>query len=230
MKAHFREAMAGRLIEVVLQGSDAAGQIPMEEAIEHRFPGTPVVLSVGNLKERKGYHISLQAFALLQEEFPDASYRIVGSGLGSAYHKRLLRMVARRGIRHVEFLGTVKRGDLDHLYAESSVFLLASQEEDDHFEGFGLAFLEAGAHALPVVGTRTGGIPDAVRDTETGLLFDPQDVSGMAQGLIRLSRDPGLARELGRNGRRHAETLTWKRYAEQQFGVYTRVLARSTNR
>lgn len=227
MRAHFREEMEGKLVEVVLQGSDAAGQIPAAAAMEHQFPSTPMVLSVGNLKERKGYHISLQAFSLLQQEFPAARYRIVGSGVGSAYHQRLERIVAERGIRQVEFLGTIKRGDLDRFYAESSVFLLASQEQNDHFEGFGLAFLEAGAHGLPVVGTRTGGIPDAVKDSETGFLFDPQDVPGMGESLIRLSRDSGLARELGRNGRKRAEMLTWKRYAEQQWGVYTRVLGRS---
>jgi len=229
MKAHFHEAAAGKILEVVLQGSEAAGVATQAEATEHRFPATPIVLSVGNLKERKGYQISLQAFALLQEAFPEARYRIVGSGLGSAYHKRLLGIASRLGLRNLEFLGAVESRDLDRLYAGSSIFLLASQEQNDHFEGFGLVFLEAGAHGLPVVGTRTGGIPDAVKDTETGLLFDPQDVSGMGEGLIRLSRDRELARELGRRGRRYAETLTWKRYAEQQFSVYTRVLVRSNS-
>jgi glycosyltransferase involved in cell wall biosynthesis len=107
------------------------------------------------------------------------------------------------------------------------VFVLTSQEKQDHFEGFGLVFLEAGAHGLPVIGSRTGGISDAVKDGETGFLFDPLDVSAIAEGMVRLIRDPGLARQLGQNGRKVAESLTWDRYADQQLQVYGRVLARS---
>lgn len=229
MKAHFPKATEGKTMEVVLQGTSIPGHVLAGESGGHRFPDPPVILSVGNLKERKGYHVSLQAFAKLQGEYPAAKYWIVGAGLGGTYHQMLERTARRQGIRNVEFLGTVERGDLDHLYAESSLFLLASQEHGYHFEGFGLVFLEAGAHGLPVVGTRTGGIPEAVQDGETGFLVDSQDVSGMAEAMIRLVRDPGLAHRLGQNGRKRAETLSWERYAEQQCAVYARVLARTTS-
>jgi phosphatidylinositol alpha-1,6-mannosyltransferase len=211
-------------MEVILQGTDETLRVPAELAGDHRFPVPPVVLSVGNLKERKGYHISLQAFAELQKEFPDARYRIVGSGLGSRYHKRLLRQVRRLGLRNVDFLGPVDRESLNRLYTESSMFVLTSQEEGDHFEGFGLVFLEAGAHGLPVIGSRTGGISDAVQDGITGFLFDSLDVSAVAGAMIHMVRDPEMARRLGRAGRTLAESLSWERYARQQREVYDRVL------
>jgi len=224
MKAHFPKAIEGKTMEVVLQGISIPGHVLSGAGGGHRFPDPPVILSVGNLKERKGYHVSLQAFAKLQGEYPGAKYRIVGAGLGATYHKMLERIVRRQGIQNVEFLGSTERGDLDRLYAESSLFLLASQEHGYHFEGFGLVFLEAGAHGLPVVATRTGGIPEAVREGETGFLVDSQDVSGIAEAMIRLVRDPGLAHRLGQNGRKQAETLSWERYAEQQFQVYRSVV------
>jgi glycosyltransferase involved in cell wall biosynthesis len=102
---------------------------------------------------------------------------------------------------------------------------MASQEEGDHFEGFVFVFLEAGAYGLPVIGTRTGGIPDAIADGENGFLFAPDDVEGIAGAMIRLAEDPALARRMGMAGRARAEELTWKRYARQQMAVYRSALA-----
>jgi len=87
-----------------------------------------------------------------------------------------------------------------------------------------LVYLEAGAHGLPVVGTRTGGVPDAVQHGRTGLLAEPEDVEGIASALIRALSDPELARRLGRENRKWAETLTWERYADEQFGHYRKYL------
>ena len=83
-----------------------------------------------------------------------------------------------------------------------------------------MVYLEAGAYGLPVVGTRVGGVPDAVREDETGLLVEPDDVEGLVAALLRLLRDPHLAAEMGRANRRWAETLTWERFAEEQYKAY----------
>jgi glycosyltransferase involved in cell wall biosynthesis len=224
IKQNFPNAISDERMEVILQGTDETHRVPAEQVQAHPFPMPPALLSVGNLKERKGYHISLRAFAELQKEYPAARYRIAGSGLGSKYHKKLQNQIRRLGLRNVDFLGPVDRESLDRLYAESSVFVLTSQEERDHFEGFGLVFLEAGAHGLPVIGSRSGGISDAVQDGKTGFLFDPLDIPAIASGMIQLVREPDLARRLGQNGRMLAESLSWERYANQQRAVYQRVL------
>ena len=106
------------------------------------------------------------------------------------------------------------------LYQESSAFFLAPQQEGLQFEGFGLVFLEAGAYGLPVVATRTGGVPEAVQDGVTGLLADAEDSEGLARALLRLLTEPGLRRELGCANRLLAETLTWERNAAEQFQAY----------
>jgi phosphatidylinositol alpha-1,6-mannosyltransferase len=102
--------------------------------------------------------------------------------------------------------------------------VMTSQDERDHFEGFVLVFLEAGAYGLPVIGTRSGGIPDAVIDSETGYLLPPDDVDGVARAMIALAENPALSRTMGMAGRARAEYLTWERFAGEQMDVYHSIM------
>jgi glycosyltransferase involved in cell wall biosynthesis len=225
MRARFPGALAATRMEVVLQGSVFAHRVGRKIAQTKRFPRSPVVLSVGAIKPRKGYHVSLRAFAALQRRFPHSRYIIAGGGIGSDYYRELIALIEREGIRNVEFSRTQTWEQLDPLYRDASMLVMASQEEGDHFEGFVFVFLEAGAYGLPVIGTRTGGIPDAIADGGNGFLLPPDDVEGMAQAMIRLTEDTALARRMGMAGRARAEELTWERYARQQVAVYQRALS-----
>jgi phosphatidylinositol alpha-1,6-mannosyltransferase len=225
MQTRFAHALEQAPVQVILQSSESASRVSRSVAEGREFPPEPMVLSVGGIKPRKGYAVSLRAFALLQRQFPQARYQIVGSGVGNTYYRELRKIVAEDGIRNVEFLGTVSAGDLDRLYRESSLFVLLSQEGGDFFEGFGLVYLEAGAYGLPVIGTRSGGIPDAVADGETGFLFRQDDVDGISRAMISLAENPNLSRTMGLAGRDRAEAFTWERFAQRQREVYTRCLA-----
>jgi glycosyltransferase involved in cell wall biosynthesis len=220
----FPKETAGVPLEVIHQGSQFASRIPRAEAEQRTFTGHPIVLSVGGIKPRKGYHICLRAFARLQHQFPDAEYRIAGGGLGNDYHRQLEALIQRDQIHNVHFLGALEWEQLDLHYRDASMLVMVSQEEKDHFEGFVFVFVEAGAHGLPVIGSRTGGITDAVRENQTGLLFAAEDVDGIAGGMIRLAEDAVLAKRLGRAGRARAEELTWERFALQQMMVYQKAL------
>ena len=82
-------------------------------------------------------------------------------------------------------------------------------------EGFGLAFLEAQACGTPVVGTRTGGIPDAVKDGEGGWLIEADDCAALGAILRNLIRSPESFASAGRLARRRVEhECTWNRYFE----------------
>jgi glycosyltransferase involved in cell wall biosynthesis len=88
--------------------------------------------------------------------------------------------------------------------AQAAVFVQHSVTTADCIEGFPTAIAEAMASALPVVVTCHSGIPEHVRDGETGLLVAEGDVAGMAGALARLIADRGLARRMGAAGRAHA--------------------------
>jgi len=225
LRSHFPTALAKVPMEVVLQGTDFARRVPRQVAEGHLWPDPPRILSVGALKPRKGYDLSLKAFGRLQRRFPQASYRIAGPGLGNPYHQELELLVERDGIHNVEFLGSLSWEDLAPHYRDCSLFVLSSREQGLHFEGFGLVFLEAGAYGLPVIGSRTGGIPDAVQDGASGRLVPAEDVDGLELAMEEILSDRQLALRLGQGGRKFAEFLTWERYANQQFSVYQGALS-----
>jgi glycosyltransferase involved in cell wall biosynthesis len=211
-------------VRTILNGSRTAEQVSPDIVRNRRQPEAPVVFSVGMVKPRKGYHVSLTAFARLQKMFPDAVYRIVGRPPDGPYRSVLQTIIQREKIHGVKFLGTVDPSRLDQLYREASMFVLLSQEVDRHFEGFGLVFLEAGAYGLPSIGSRSGGIPDVVIDGDSGLLVPPTDAEAAGQAMIRLAEDPDLSLRMGAAGRQRAEHLTWDLYAEEQWEAYVRLL------
>jgi glycosyltransferase involved in cell wall biosynthesis len=220
MKARFPDALAGVSVRVVLQGSDFTARVPREFAQQKKFSSGPLVISVGGIKPRKGYHICLRAFGKLQKRFPGARFLLAGGGIGNSYHRELQELIRREGIRNVEFLGALTWEKLDPHYRAADMLAMTSQDEGDHFEGFVFVFLEAGAYGLPVIGTRSGGIPDAIVDGETGYLLPPGDVEGIARAMIALAENPGLSRTMGLAGRARAEALTWERFALEQMDIY----------
>ncbi len=222
MRQTFPEALPAERLHVILNGNDFWRRVPAEDALQRPWPERPTVLTVGDIKARKGMHISLAAFARLHSAMPQARYWIVGKYRPEdPYYQFLQQLVHEHNLQDaVTFWGRVDDAQLDALYRQASLFVLASQAEDLRFEGFGLVYIEAGAYGLPVIGTRSGGIPDAVRDGETGLLVPPEDVEALAQAMRRLLEDEDLARRMGQANRRLAESLTWQRAADDWMKIY----------
>lgn len=95
---------------------------------------------------------------------------------------------------------------------------MTSMPHKHSVEGFGLVYLEAGAHGLPVVAHAIGGVPEAVIDGETGLLVPPGDQPALTAAFTRLLADPVLRRRLGEAGRARARARTWLDSARTLFG------------
>jgi phosphatidylinositol alpha-1,6-mannosyltransferase len=173
----------------------------------------PIILSVGRLIARKNQIALIEAMPAILKRHPEAMLVLAGRG-------PMLSPIARRagelGIRdHVALPGKVSDGELDALYEATTVFALPCKDEGDgHVEGFGLVFVEAGAHGKPVVAGRGGGVEDAVVDGETGLLVDPDDGDAIAEALLRFLDDSEFAARVGAAGRARVEReLNWNIFA-----------------
>ncbi|HVA63907.1 MAG TPA: glycosyltransferase family 4 protein, partial [Terriglobales bacterium] len=193
--------------------------------------GPPTILTVARLSQRdryKGVDTSLAAVAVLRQRGLALRYHIAGDGDD---RPRLERLAHQLGIHDaVTFLGRVAPERLLALYDSADVFLLCSREEATPrgvgFEGFGIALLEANARGKPVVAGRSGGIPDAVVDGETGLLVDPLSPAAVADGLQRLLADPALRTKLGAQGReRVRRQFHWEAAADQVRRLHLDLLA-----
>ena len=114
---------------------------------------------------------------------------------------------SRRGLtRAVRLAGFLAPPELEASYRTADLFALPCREEaGGDTEGFGLVFLEAGARGLPVIGGRTAGVVEAVRDGETGLLVDGEDPAAIAAACASLLQDRERAAALGRAGRARVE-------------------------
>jgi glycosyltransferase involved in cell wall biosynthesis len=171
--------------------------------------GTLALLAVGSVVRRKGYDVLVAALAGLR----DLSWRLTIAGdLGrdpaTAYE--LDSDIRRRGLGdRIALVGAVQERRLDELYGGADIFVLPSRHE-----GYGMAFSEAIARGLPVVGTTAGAIPETV-PTEAGVLVPPDDSDALAQALRHLIEQPGERRRLAAGARAAAGLLpTWRQSAE----------------
>lgn len=179
-----------------------------------------LLLSVGRLEGYKGFGDVLDALVRLQGRSALAgNWAWVVAGEGPA-RRALERRAQARVPGHAHFLGSVDAAMLHALYARADLFVHAPR-----YEGSSLVTLEAMAHGLPVLGTRAGGIPDKVRDGETGRLVAPGDAEGLASALAELAADPARRLEMGRRGRARAEAdFAWESIIERVLALYRSLL------
>ena len=176
------------------------------------------LLTVGRLHPRKGQHYILDALARLPLALQQkVKYTLVGDGKRKGY-KRKLREAAGQTATTVEFVGSVSDDTLQSIYRSADLFAMTSAPHWRSVEGFGLVYLEAASHGLPVLGHRIGGVPDAVIDGETGLLVTPDQPDELAAALQRLLEDRQLRQRLGSAGRERAAQTCWKPAAATLFG------------
>lgn len=184
-----------------------------------RPPDKVVILTVGRLHPRKGQLPTLRALqALPPAMLAGVEYWIAGGATKSRYERTLREAALTSGLA-VRFLGNVSDEQLDRIYAAADIFALTSIDHGHSVEGFGLVYLEASAHGLPVVAHRIGGVPEAVVDGETGLLVSPHEPAQLTAAFRLLLDNPGLRQRLGAAGRDWARRNTWSRAAGLLFGT-----------
>lgn len=166
----------------------------------------PFILGVGAVKSRKGYEVSLRAFARLKTDFPRLRYVIVGSQTDEPeYFARLTEMARELDVENdIDFRTKVSDSELNELYDRASVFVLTSVNLGFHFEGFGMVFLEAAAHGLPSVGTLGNGIADAVENGTTGILVPQYDPEATARAIKAILSDTAKAERMSIRARAFA--------------------------
>jgi phosphatidylinositol alpha-1,6-mannosyltransferase len=163
----------------------------------------------------KGFDVMVRAMPLIRAQVPEVHWVVVGDGPLRGEVEQLAAAHVVNGA--AEFVGHVSDEERDALFQESSVFAMPSRLPAGRLggEGFGIVFLEAGAHGLPVVAGNVGGAVDAVVDGETGLLVDPTDHVAVASAISQLLLEPERAAALGHAGRERAQDFAWPQVAQR---------------
>jgi glycosyltransferase involved in cell wall biosynthesis len=194
-------------VTIARPGSD---RIPLaQNRSDHHHNGVIRLLSVGAVVPRKGFDVLVAALARL----PDLPWVLTIAGDLTRDRNTATQLeadIAGHGLgERVVLLGAVSPQRLAVLYAEADIFVLAS-----HFEGYGMAYAEAVAHGLPIVGSNAGAIPDTVPQ-DAGLLVRPGDISAFAQALRNVIGDHDLRQRLAGAARAAAPQFpTWRDSAE----------------
>ena len=179
------------------------------------------ILSVGALKERKGYHISIPAFAMAKKQLPHLKYYIVGNQKDTGYFSSLKRIAKEHQVANdVIFLNDISDEELAHWYASAKLFILTSVNENHHFEGFGIVFLEAAAAGLPAIGTLNNGIEDAVKDNFNGILVPQNDINETAKAIVDILKDEKLRKEMSLNSIAWAKGHDWEKVVLNYTNIY----------
>jgi glycosyltransferase involved in cell wall biosynthesis len=153
---------------------------------------SPLVGTAAILRLKKGHHVLLEAVPKVLEAVPEAIFVLAGDG---PQHQNILKSIQEKNLgAHVLLLGL--RRDIPNVLKSIDLFVLPTLEE-----ALGTAFVEAMAMQKPVIGSRAGGVPEVIDDGNNGLLVAPGDPAGLADAIIRLLRNPDLARSMGERGR-----------------------------
>ncbi len=207
-------ADAAARVQVVPLGTEPTrfrpGIDPAPARARYGLTGGPWVLTVARLEWHKGIDTVIRALAAVRARVPGVRFAVAGTG------ERLpgLEALARAaGVADaVKFLGFVPDEDLPALYNAVDLYVGISRFHGLLVEGFGISLVEASACGLAVLGGRSGGVPEAVRDGETGLLVDPEEPAAVAEAIVRLLGDDELRGRLGAAGRRAVERYyNWDR-------------------
>lgn len=199
------------------------------EEIRRRAPGRhpewrdrPLLLTVGRLVKQKGHCLLLRAVKEVVKQRPEVLHLIAGDGPERA---ALAAQIRRLGLQeNVRLLGRVNEEQLRDCYALSWAFALTSHAVRSYVEGMGFVFLEAASWGLPCVGTRHGGIPEAILEGQTGFLVDPGRPEELAARLGYLLGDRDRCRQLGARARAHiAQSFSVERMAQESEAVLREV-------
>jgi L-malate glycosyltransferase len=148
--------------------------------LKKRFAGKFIVMQAAKLYKHKGFDVTVQAARQLEAKHPDIHFCLLGDGPEFEHLQQLAS-----GLSNLEFLG--RQSDMGNWFSLADILVLPS-----YTEGMGSVLLEASLAGVPVIGTKAGGIPDAIEHETNGLLIDIGDSEGLAQAILRIKDNPEL--------------------------------------
>ncbi len=221
-----------RLSQVIENGADPdqfTVLTPREIELFRRsigFADSRILLTVGQVSERKGQSSVISALPLVLKEFPTVHYVIVGL---PTKEKEYRMLAGELGVsEHVHFIGRANGEALLRFMNACEVFVMTSRHTvQGDFEGYGIAVVEAALCGKPAVVSADSGVAEAIVNGVTGYAVAPDDPQAVAGVLVRLLRDDDLRRAMGEAARERAiREQTWDQRA-QEYDRFLRALLAS---
>ena len=180
-----------------------------------------VLLSVGRHVSRKKFDLVIKAVSEIKKLKPSLNikYILIGDGRETQYLKNLTKQLNLES--QIEFLGSCDLEKRNKFYKLSDIFLMPVETKENNIEGFGIVFLEANYYKVPVIGTATGGIVEAIVDGETGLLIKPNDLNDLVEKILYLYENENIRKKMGEKGHYRAiNEYSWQKIVDDYIRVF----------
>lgn len=201
--------------EKIVVTYEAADKVSEKEKTVEHLDKKQFLLVVGRSESYKNQRGAILAHQQLLDQHPDLQLVIVGKRDQNSYDVE--SWAKHEGFKNIEFFGFASDAELAWLYSHCTVYVFPS-----FMEGFGLPPLEAMRHGAPVASSNASCLPEVLGDA--ALYFDPSDPEDMAKCIEKIINEKDLREKLVSTGKKHVDTYSWKRMAEQTLDIYNAAL------
>jgi phosphatidylinositol alpha-1,6-mannosyltransferase len=191
---------------------------------------TFVLLSVGRHVPRKKFDLVIKAVHTIKQSGSSLNlkYYLVGEGKETSNLKKLIKDLSLEN--EVILLGRISTEKRNKFFKLSDLFLMPSVTEKDNIEGFGIVFLEANYFKVPVIGSATGGVVDAIINKKTGFLVIPNNLEDLIEKILLLSQNKTLRTRMGEFGHQRVINLfTWDKIVRDYINLFSNLLDSKIN-
>ncbi|MGC1371108.1 MAG: glycosyltransferase [Candidatus Sulfotelmatobacter sp.] len=208
---------SGHLVDVLSEFGLQAQVVPNiidlgQFQYRKRTPLRPHLICTRGFHPYYGIDVVVRAFAEVQKIHPEAQLDLIGAG---ALENSIRDLVIGLNVSNVNFLGVISRQEIGRSYDQADIFVNAS-----NLDNMPVSVLEAFASGTPVVTTEPEGMKYIVSHERTGLLSPPGSSSALAQNILRLLTEHGLAEQLAQNGFEESKQYRWMAVRERWLRVY----------
>ena len=207
-------------LEIIYRGVNAEQMLVSEskEALRNELNLSQdhfIVLTVCRIHRRKGLETSINAIKQIYEENPKLplKYIIIGTG---PEEKKFQDLVSNLNLSdNIKLLGAVDDEARNKYYKASDIFVLVPTIQKGSIEGFGIVYIEANYYKLPVIGSLSGGIKEAIIEGKTGYLIEPNNMEKLKERILSLYNNNELRKEFGEYGyKRVMDNYSWEKIAK----------------
>lgn len=182
---------------------------------------SPLFLTVGDIKIRKGQLDTLKALSKLKDSYPNFVYVMIGSAGDRYYIDQIISFAREQGLeKNIKIISDVYDDSvLSFFYDRCDIFMLNSNNDNDHFEGFGLVLLEAAQFGKPVIGSKGCGIESAIQNCYNGYLTEQGNHDEIYSRVLDiLEKDKNL---FSKNSLNFYKNFSWEKTAQSYYEHYT---------
>jgi glycosyltransferase involved in cell wall biosynthesis len=180
----------------------------------------PIILTVGDIKNRKGQLDTLRALNLIKNKYPDLLYIMIGDDVDRYYIDQIEQFAKNNNLEKNILIISKMYDDevLSFFYSVCDIFMLNSNNEGEHFEGFGLVLLEAAQFGKPVIGSSNCGIESAISNCYNGFLTEQGNHEEIGQKIVSiLEADKD---KFGSNSLEFYKHFSWEKTAKKYYESY----------